>query len=117
MKGRLAFAAAVLLAAPAGAQERQRGTCEISIGRCAVQTGGSQGAMQVESGRSCGTAVLRRPERNEPTASLSLATPPAHGHIAPPRSGQRRHGGLWRLESRSAQRRQSQEPAGISATP
>jgi hypothetical protein len=80
MRAVLALAAA-LLALPAGAQERQRGTCEVSLGRGAAQASGANGAMQVESGRSCGTAVMRNPERNEPTSSLALATPPAHGRV------------------------------------
>jgi hypothetical protein len=73
--------AAALVPAQAGAQERQRGTCEVTIGRGATQSGGANGSMQVESGRSCGTTVMRRPERNEPTASLTLASPPAHGQV------------------------------------
>jgi hypothetical protein len=74
--------AAALLAAPASAQDRQRGTCEVTIARGATQLGGANGSMQVESGRSCGTTVLRRPERNEPTSSLTVATAPAHGTVA-----------------------------------
>ena len=70
MRAALLALAAALLAVQAAAQERQRGTCELAIGRGATQPGGANGSMQLESGGSCGASAMRRPDRDEPTSSL-----------------------------------------------
>jgi hypothetical protein len=37
--------------------------------------------MVVAGGRACGSTLFVRPESNEPTSAVALATPPAHGRV------------------------------------